>query len=296
MNRSKWNLVVLAGLLVGAAPFVARAQTATPAKSSGAIEGAVYNDGNGNDVFDLDESGVQGITLRLQGDGIERTAKTDEGGLYRFVGVPNGTYTVTVDPGDDYTASDRTDYEGLDVSGDTLASVDFALEADSASASATSATPTTEASATAPVTDTEAATAIAEPSATVTATVEVAAVVEPAATVAPSMSATTTMGAGMVPSGLAAMATAMAMYPTPAAGMPAQGMAGMAGMATAMPGMATAMPMGQPSQMVIAQPATTAGQMPQTGFEDLGGGTLLGAAVVVLLLLAGAGWAMERRA
>jgi hypothetical protein len=273
MNRSMFNLVVLAGLLVGAAPFVARAQTDTPAKSSGAIEGAVYNDGNGNDVFDLDESGVQGITLRLKGDGIERTAKTDEGGLYRFVGVPNGTYTVTVDPGEDYTASDRTDYEGLDVSGDTLASVDFALQPDSAAAGATTAATAARPSATARATNTAEATVASEPSATPGSSVDAAAALLPVAT-----------GASAD-----VMATVMALYPTAVPNTDTSAMA-----ATALPGMATAMPMAPADQMVIAPPAV-AEQMPQTGFEDLGGGTLLGAAVVVLLLLAGVGWALERR-
>lgn len=282
MNRNTWKLVVLAGLLVGAAPFVARAQTDTPAKSSGAIEGAVYNDGNGNDVFDLDESGVQGITLRLKGDGIERTAKTDEGGLYRFVGVPNGTYTVTVDPGEDYTASDRTDYEGLDVSGDTLASVDFALQPASAAAGATTVATTARPSATARPTNTAAATATSEAtaasesSATAVATDDASAAVLPAATLASAN----------------VMATVMALYPTAVPSTETSDTSAMA--ATALPGMATAMPMAPTDQLVIAQPAV-AEQMPQTGFEDLGGGTLLGAAVMVLLLLAGVGWAMERR-
>lgn len=278
MNRSKLALVVLAGLLVGAAPFVARAQTATPAKSSGAIEGAVFNDANGNDVFDLDESGIQGITLRLKGDGIERTAKTDEGGLYRFIGVPNGSYTVAVDPGNDYAASDRRDYAGLDVSGDTLASVDFALQAGAAAAGASASATAAKPSATAKATGTSAATATTEPSATAMATAELAATAMPPATAAP----VTALAE------LAAMATAMATYPTPVP------VADSSTMATALPGMATAMPMAPAGQMVIAQPAV-AEQMPQTGFEDLGAGTLLGAAVVVLLLLAGAGWAIERR-
>jgi len=35
--------------------------------------------------------------------------------------------------------------------------------------------------------------------------------------------------------------------------------------------------------------------MPQTGIEDLGAGSLLAAAMAALLILAGLGWALERR-
>ena len=43
------------------------------------------------------------------------------------------------------------------------------------------------------------------------------------------------------------------------------------------------------------QPAPVTGQMPQTGFEDLPGGALLALAMAALVLLAAAGWALERR-
>jgi hypothetical protein len=287
MNRTHLSLMLLAGALVAAVPFVARAQTGTPARASGAIEGAVFEDANGNEVFDLDESGVQGVTLRLAGEDLDRTTKTDEGGLYRFAGIQNGTYTVRIDVSDGYTATERTEYEGLEVSGDTLASVDFALRSEEASDDEPgSLAATDEVTATETTTDTLAAYSASttpEPAAdtsgeaTAEATADGAAGDTPLPTVDLSAMASANPMAAL-------MATAMALTPP-------------AGVAPAQPAYGTPMPYGQPGAGTAppVAPAPVTGQMPQTGVEDLGVGGLLAVAVAVLLALALAGWAVERR-
>ena len=82
-------------------------------------------DANGNGAYDVDEAGVIGVTVRLTGSGEDRSVSTDSGGLYRFADLDDGRYTVTVEPEDPYSAADRTEYENLDVAGDTLTSVDY---------------------------------------------------------------------------------------------------------------------------------------------------------------------------
>jgi hypothetical protein len=288
MIRARKLLVVLAALLVGAVPaVVVRAQTPTPART-GAIEGAVFEDKNGDEVFDLEEAGIEGVTLRLTGAGLDRTATADEGGVYRFADVPNGTYDVAVEPSAPYTVTDRTRYEGLEVSGDTLASVDFALER------AGQVEPSTEV--TAPEAAPETTEAMAEPTALPPTAPDydaaTAAMTETAPAAMPPMAPPPTE-APMEP----APAAPEAMAPPGAGGSmaPAPGVYVQPGMQPA-PGqyVAPAPPAGAepaPGQYV----APMAGQMPRTGIEDLASAPMLLGAVLGLMLLAGAGWLLERR-
>jgi len=204
-------------LLISAAPWVARAETATP-RSTGAIEGSVYTDTDGDDLFDPDEAGVAAVTVRLTGEDVDRKLTTDNSGLYRFSSVPNGRYTVTVEPESPYRAVERTAYEGLEVEGDTLAGVDFALTTADADATATKA-----------------------PAAT--------------ATTAP------------------VEATTVVWTPVPA------------------PTESVVVAVASPEPTV----ASDVDGMPQTGVEDLGPLPLLAGAIGLLVVLAGAGWALGRR-
>jgi hypothetical protein len=63
----------------------------------GAIGDFVWNDANANGIQDGSESGIPGVTVRLNGPGnLVVTTTTDAGGLYLFDGLSAGTYTVTV--------------------------------------------------------------------------------------------------------------------------------------------------------------------------------------------------------
>lgn len=63
----------------------------------GSIGDFVWNDINANGIQDGSESGIQGVTIRLNGPGnLVMTTTTDTGGLYLFDGLSAGTYTVTV--------------------------------------------------------------------------------------------------------------------------------------------------------------------------------------------------------
>ena len=63
----------------------------------GSIGDFVWNDANANGIQDGSESGIQGVTVRLNGPGnLVVTTTTDAGGLYLFDGLSAGTYTVTV--------------------------------------------------------------------------------------------------------------------------------------------------------------------------------------------------------
>lgn len=257
MSFARSIRVVLAVVLVGAVPLVARAQTSTAPQARGAIEGAVFLDADGDTLFDVDESGLAGVRVRLSGEGLSRTDDTDEGGLYRFANLPDGTYTVRVAPQAPYEIADREEYEGLEVEGDNLASVDFALRRTSMSAaSQNDATSTATRRATATDEATDEATATAR------------------ATSVTAASATATDGP----------ATAEATAPAAPTAEPA----------------VVASPEGQATgEMVVtwlptAAPSQVDG-MPQTGIEDLGTGQLLALAVVLLVLVAGLGWGLERR-
>jgi len=58
------------------------------------ISGVVFNDMNGNKVKDDGEPGLGGIAVALTGDGTA-AATTNDQGLYSFLGLGAGNYTVT---------------------------------------------------------------------------------------------------------------------------------------------------------------------------------------------------------
>jgi serine-aspartate repeat-containing protein C/D/E len=61
----------------------------------GSLAGTVHADTNGNCVFDPQEQGLAGVTIRLiDENGAERTTTTDDHGRYEFLDLPPGTYSV----------------------------------------------------------------------------------------------------------------------------------------------------------------------------------------------------------
>jgi hypothetical protein len=92
-NINAWQILCLAGLaalaLFWARP-VALAQT-------GAINGTVYADANGNGVRDADEAGVSNVGLTFSGVGEPVNGVTNTDGNYFFTATA-GDWTVTVTP------------------------------------------------------------------------------------------------------------------------------------------------------------------------------------------------------
>ena len=60
------------------------------------ITGSVFNDSDGDCVFDPQESGIEGVRVQLYNDAGElvATSQTDSGGNYRFTNLPAGEYVV----------------------------------------------------------------------------------------------------------------------------------------------------------------------------------------------------------
>ncbi|MGH3372574.1 MAG: SdrD B-like domain-containing protein, partial [Nocardioidaceae bacterium] len=62
-------------------------------QQDGSIAGAVYNDVNGNGVFDPGDSGVSGVIVSLSGS-VTGSTTTGAGGTYSFTLLPAGSYSV----------------------------------------------------------------------------------------------------------------------------------------------------------------------------------------------------------
>ena len=86
--------------------------------------------GGGQDTYSINGTvtlgsvGYGGVTITLRGDAAEDTA-TDNSGNYTFTGLGRGNYTVTPDlPGQTFTPPSRN----VDLSGSSMAGVDFSLD------------------------------------------------------------------------------------------------------------------------------------------------------------------------
>lgn len=85
--------------------------------NASSIDGRVFRDFAGNDVFDGADTGIAGISMTLSGtsfDGvaINRVVVTDANGNYVFPGLPQGTYTITEGPVSDLNLVDGSDTAG----------------------------------------------------------------------------------------------------------------------------------------------------------------------------------------
>src|SRR5690606_18897785 len=93
--------------------------------STGAIEGVVFDDLNGNGVKDVGESGIAGVTVS-RSSGPDTTTAGD--GTYRFGDVPVGSYTVSIGVPAGYVASGSTS-RTVSVASGGAAKANFALQA-----------------------------------------------------------------------------------------------------------------------------------------------------------------------
>lgn len=95
--------------------------------SSGAIEGYVFQDDDGDGILDPEEYGVMAVTVRLVGDGTESSVLTDSSGLYRFEDLPEGTYDILVEPGMVWSIVGRSVFEGVTIEDEELSGLDFGI-------------------------------------------------------------------------------------------------------------------------------------------------------------------------
>lgn len=72
-------------------------QVTIPDPNTAAVSGRIFNDLNGNGLFDAGEQGVAGVTVNLLAAGTQnqlRTTTTDAQGNYQFANLPAGTYDI----------------------------------------------------------------------------------------------------------------------------------------------------------------------------------------------------------
>lgn len=121
------NVRLLALVLALSAVTVGTTWAAPAAQDDeGVIEGYVFLDSDGDGELDLDEPGIEGLTLRLEGE-LEKSTKTDLAGGYGFSKLPDGDYTVTVEPGEDYATAELDSLEVTIEDGDVTSNVNFGL-------------------------------------------------------------------------------------------------------------------------------------------------------------------------
>jgi len=78
----------------------------TPVIIRATITGVVFEDRNGNGAKESNESGLVGVKVTLSSTGgFTQTVTTDLSGLYTFEQVPDGRYTLTVQPPAGYQAT-----------------------------------------------------------------------------------------------------------------------------------------------------------------------------------------------
>ncbi|MDH5580283.1 MAG: Ig-like domain-containing protein, partial [Bdellovibrionales bacterium] len=82
----------------------------------GDITGLVFNDLNGNGLYDNNEPGVNGVSLNLDGNSNQASSQSD--GKFFFNGQPNGTYTLNMTVPSGFVATTATS-QSITVDGQT---------------------------------------------------------------------------------------------------------------------------------------------------------------------------------
>ena len=120
----------LAAALLPLASIVATPASAQTVCPSGGICGFVFNDTNNNGFQDAGETGIEGVKVTLL-DGTDTiTVDTAPDGTYDFLGLPDGTYPISVvipqgtEPSPANVGTDDFDSDGVaDGLGNSVATV-----------------------------------------------------------------------------------------------------------------------------------------------------------------------------
>jgi hypothetical protein len=94
----------------------------------GAIEGLVFQDDDGDGEAGPEEYGIDGIVVRLTGDDVDEDTLTDDSGQFRFEDLEPGEYEVVVEPGMVWSVIGRSLIGGLEIDGEELTGLEFALQ------------------------------------------------------------------------------------------------------------------------------------------------------------------------
>ena len=97
-------VLVLLSLAIG------QLASALPALEGLEISGTVFFDKNGNGARDAADTGIEGAVLQLRdtatgGSAYSAAASSGADGVYRFIGVPAGAYTLVQTPPEAYTTT-----------------------------------------------------------------------------------------------------------------------------------------------------------------------------------------------
>ena len=100
------------------------------APKEGTVVGSVFDDQNGNGIKDVDEGGIEGITVTLvdENGNIIATVITDENGNYSFTNVPEGNYTVVISEGPEGTKATTSTSQTITVTDGSTINVEFGFE------------------------------------------------------------------------------------------------------------------------------------------------------------------------
>lgn len=98
----KYLALIVACLLLlffGGIHALASDELREPVTATLSINGTAFEDTSRDAIFSIDEKGLSGWVIRLKLSGREvANTTTDESGMYSFIGLEPGNYTVTEDP------------------------------------------------------------------------------------------------------------------------------------------------------------------------------------------------------
>ena len=108
-------------------PTASPTPTATPTPATGAINGRVFHDLNGDLTFDAGEAGIAGVILRLQRSGGQvESGISDNDGVFYFPALDPGPYVLSEEIPAGWSAPLPTDQFALQVSANHTHEINFA--------------------------------------------------------------------------------------------------------------------------------------------------------------------------